>query len=94
MSTTSLKLPPAVKASAGAAAKRRGITPHAFMVEAIAQAAHFAGQRAAFVAQANAARRSMLKSGVGFAADEVHVYLHKRLAGLTVKRPKARSWRA
>lgn len=93
MSTTSLKLPPDVKARAAAAAKRRGITSHAFMVEAIAQATHFAGQRAAFVAQANAARRGMLKSGAGFSADEVHAYLRKRAAGEPARRPKARPWR-
>jgi uncharacterized protein (DUF1778 family) len=41
MSTTSLKLPEDVKQLAAAAAKEQGVTPHAFMVEAIrAAAAH------------------------------------------------------
>jgi len=39
MATTSLKLPDEVKQLAVAAAKHQGITPHAFMVDAIRVAA-------------------------------------------------------
>ena len=38
VSTTSLKLPEEIKLQAANAAKDLGITPHAFMVEAIKQA--------------------------------------------------------
>ena len=45
MSTTSLKLPDDLKERAAAAAKIQGITPHAFMVEAIRMAATAAENR-------------------------------------------------
>lgn len=46
MATTSLKLPDDVKQLAVAAAQRRGMTPHAFMVGAIRRAASAAEIRA------------------------------------------------
>ena len=55
MSTTSLKLPDDVKQLAAEAAKTQGITPHAFMVSAIRDAATAAAQRAEFMAEALAA---------------------------------------
>jgi predicted transcriptional regulator len=94
MSTTSLKLPDDVKRLAAAAAKRRGVTPHAFMVEAIRSAAIAAKLRAEFVADADAARTEALASGTGFAAPDVHAYLRARVRGSRTKKPKARTWRS
>jgi len=65
MSTTSLKLPDELKQRIAEAARRAGITPHAFMVAAIEQATASAETRAHFVAQAEAARKDMLDSGRG-----------------------------
>ena len=93
MATTSLKLPAEIKQRAIMAAQKQGITPHAFMVSAIEQAAITAETRAHFVAEATRARSSMLKSGKGYAAGEVHTYLRSRLAGKELTRPKAKSWR-
>lgn len=93
MSTTSLKLPDELKRRAVKAAKKQGMTPHAFMVSAIERAATAAEQRASFVAEAEAARKSMLKSGNGYRADDVHAYLRDRVAGKKPARPKAKSWR-
>ena len=93
MTTTSLKLPADVKKRAAAAARKRGISTHAFMVEAIDRAANAAVQRAAFVAQAKSARRSALRSGVGYEADQVHAYVKRRVAAGKAVRPKSRSWR-
>lgn len=94
MSTTSLKLSQNLKKRTAAIAQARGLTPHAFMVDAIEQAASAAEKRAGFVAEALAAREAMLKTGKGYAADEVHAYLRNRIAGKAAKRPKAKSWRA
>lgn len=94
MSTTSLKLPDDIKQLAAAAAKERGVTPHAFMVEAIRSAAVAAKVRAEFVADAQAARTEALKSGKGFPALEVHAYLRARVRGLKAPKPKAKSWRS
>lgn len=81
MTTTSLKLPDDLKARAAAAAKSRGVTTRAFMLEAIREATAVAEQRAQFVAAAQAARNDMLHSGEGYAADEVHNYLRAKASG-------------
>jgi predicted transcriptional regulator len=91
--TTSLKLPDELKQRAVAAAQNQGVSPHAFMVHAIEQAATAAEQRAGFVAEAQAAREQMLKTGKGYDADEVHAYLKARIAGRKSAKPKAGSWR-
>jgi predicted transcriptional regulator len=93
MSTTSLKLSDDLKERAVAAAKRQGITTHAFMVDAIRMAAGAAEDRARLVAQARAARKEMMKSGQGLDADEVHAYVRARAASKTADRPKAKPWR-
>ena len=38
-------------------------------------------QRARFLAEAQAAREDMLKTGKGFDADQVHAYIRPRIAG-------------
>ena len=94
MSTTSLKLPDDIKRLAAAAAKEQGVTPHAFMVDAIRNAAVAAKLRAEFVADAEMARAEAMKSGKGFPVSEVHAYLRARVRGLKAPKPKAKSWRS
>ena len=94
MTTTSLKLPDELKQRAIAAAEHQGVSPHAFMVEAIARAATAAERRAGFLADARAARDDMLASGKGYDADAVHDYLKARIAGGKPAKPKAKSWRS
>jgi predicted transcriptional regulator len=93
MSTTSLKVPDELKTRLVAAARRQGVTTHAFMVEAIRSATAAAEDRARFMAEAQAARKQALASGTGFAADEVHAYIRARVAGKAARRPKAKPWR-
>ena len=92
--TTSLKLPEDIKQLAAAAASQQGVTPHAFMVEAIRTAALAAQQRADFVSAAAASRLEAMESGKGYAASEVHDYLRARVQGKAAAKPKAKSWRA
>jgi predicted transcriptional regulator len=102
MATTSLKLPDEVKEQAAHAASRLGLSPHAFMVEAIRKAAAAAEERARFVASAQAARKTILESGKGFDGTEVHVYIRARAVGKVAgkaaskarARPKVKPWRA
>src|SRR3546814_760156 len=94
VSTTSLKLPEDVKQLAAAAAKQQGVTPHAFMVDAIRAAATNAERRAQFVADAVASRTEAVKSGKGYAAAEVHAYLRDRAQGKSTAKPRAKAWRA
>lgn len=92
MSTTSLKLSDELKQRAVAAAEKQGVSPHAFMVHAIEQAAASAERRAGFVDEAQVAREQMLRTGKGYDASEVHDYLKARIAGRKLAKPKAIAW--
>jgi predicted transcriptional regulator len=80
MATTSLKLPDELKERAAKAAQELGISPHAFMVDAIRNAADAVEQRSQFVAQAVAAHAEMLQSGSGYDPDDVRDYLRQRIS--------------
>lgn len=93
MATTSLKLPDDVKKRAVAAARRQGVSPHAFMVAAIQSAAAAAEKRAEFVAAALSARNKTQKTGKGYDAAEVHAYLKQRAHGRPTTKPRPKPWR-
>ena len=93
MSTTSLKIPDDVKQQVIAAAQHQGVTPHAFMVDAIRVMATAADRRAQFVADAVTSREETLKAGKGYAAADVRAYLLARTQGKTPANPKAKTWR-
>lgn len=93
MATTSLKLPSELKQRAITAAQQQDISPHAFMVAAIAQAVSAAEQRAALIAAAKSARCETLGDGEGFAADDVHAYFRARARGQDAAKPEPCSWR-
>ena len=93
MSTTSLKIPDDLKQLAADAARRDGISTHAFMVEAIRSAVVAAEQRAAFVADALAARADAIETGLGVDAAAAHDYLRSRTRGQSFPRPGAGRWR-
>lgn len=92
MSTTSLKISDELKQRAITAAQQQGLSPHAFMLQAIEQAALVAEQRSGFVTDALAARAGMLQSGNGYDAEDVRAYINARITGQTLERPKAKSW--
>lgn len=94
MTTTSLKLSDELKQRAVAAAEKKGVSPHAFMVQAIEQAATAAERRASFINEAQAAREQMLSTGQGYKVDEVHAYLKARTAGKKPAQPKEKSWQS
>lgn len=94
MTTTSLKLPDDLKRRATNAAHELGVSPHAFMVSAIEQAASATEQRTRFVAEAKSARDEMIDTRQGLDADEVHAFLQAKVAGKKVAKPKTRSWRS
>lgn len=94
MTTTSLKLSDDLKKRAANAAQELGVSPHAFMVSAIEQAAHATEQRLRFIAEAKSAREEMIDTGRGLDADEVHAFLKAKVAGKKVAKPKTRSWHA
>ncbi len=93
MTTTSLKIPEELKRRTIDAAQQQGLSPHAFMVNAIEQAVLATEQRASFIAEALAAEQEMFESGLGYAADDVHRYIKARIAGERPERPEAKPWR-
>lgn len=81
VSTTSLKLTKEIKLQATNAAKELGMTPHAFMVEAIKQASINAEIRRNFIQQANTARERVIKNGKVYESDKVFDAMKTRIAG-------------
>lgn len=93
MPVTSLKIPDALKARVAAVAADRGKSAHAFMVEAIERETLLAEARASFVADALAAEKETLDSGLAYRGDDVQRYIAARAAGRKLPRPKAKPWR-
>ena len=81
VTTTSLKLTEEIKLQAANAAKELGMTPHAFMVEAIKQASFNAEIRKNFIQQANIAREGVMKNGKVYESDKVFEAMKVRIAG-------------
>jgi predicted transcriptional regulator len=94
MTTTSLKLPEDLKRRTIDAAEQLGVSPHAFMVDAIARATERTERRTAFVVEAAARLADMRKTGKGVPADQVHDYLKERIAGNKPRKPRGGSWRS
>ena len=93
MTTTTLKLPPALKERVAAIVEGTGKSAHAFMVEAIEQQARLAEQRRAFVADALKAREHAMGTGKAYALGDVERYFAARLAGKPARRPRLKRWR-
>ena len=90
---TSLKLPDALRERIAAVAEHAGVTPHAFMLEAIEERTRRAELRQAFVAEALEAEEAFQETGLGFAPGEVHDYLRAIAKGKKAKSPRPRRWR-
>ncbi len=89
MSTTTLKIPDALKVRIADAAQQAGKSAHAFMVEALEAETRRAEMRRDFVNSALKAEQEVIRYGEVYAMDAVHRYFSDRLAGKTPKRPKA-----
>ena len=86
--TTTLKLPEPLKARIAPLAEAAGKSPHAWMIEALEERVGQSEAYAAFMAEALEADRQMTETGLGYAAEDVHLYLLAKLEGKPVKRPK------
>ena len=88
VTTTTIRMPEDLKARVAAAAKRSGMTPHDFMLDAIAEKAEQVELRADFDAVAEARYARIVDSGKTISWEEMRHYLEQRLAGKSVKRPQ------
>lgn len=90
-STTTLKLPRALKARIARLAKKSGRSPHAFMLEALERQIRREEQVAAFVEEALTADRGIEEGDEVYAAADVHAWLARLARGERAARP--RPWR-
>jgi predicted transcriptional regulator len=90
-STTSVKLPPALKARIAALAKKTGRSAHSVIVEAVERHAAHEEKMEAFVREALDADEDIDRTGEVYSADEVHAWL-ERLA-TRKKAPRPKPWR-
>ncbi len=90
MSTTTIRLPDALKARIAKAAEAAGTTSHSFILEAIAEKAEQAERRAEFHALADQRYAQFLDSGESIPWEDARAWLKQRIAGKRVKRPAAR----
>ncbi|MBA2352511.1 MAG: hypothetical protein M3Q32_06090 [Pseudomonadota bacterium] len=93
MPATTIKLPVALKERVSALIKGSGQSMHAYLLEAIEQQTELAERRRSFLNEAVAARKQILRSGKGYAAHEVHLYMESLAQGKKTSRPKAKAWR-
>lgn len=71
---TSLKLPSELKAAIDEDARRQGLSPHAYMVKTLADAAERAQLREQFTQDALAALDDMERTGLGHDWEDVQAY--------------------
>ncbi|MCX8004534.1 MAG: hypothetical protein N2688_06195 [Burkholderiaceae bacterium] len=88
-----MKLPARMKKRIEAAAKRAGVTPHAFMLRAIATELETAERYRRFIDDALAADKEMQTTGKGVALEEARAYFEQLAQGRNAARPRAKSWR-
>ena len=81
MATTSLKLPDALKKRINTLAELAGKSPHAFMVDVIAEQTERIEEDRAFMARAIASKKHFDETGIGYPAEEVHAYIREMLKG-------------
>ncbi len=85
---TTLKLPEPLKARINAAAEAAGKTPHAFMIEALAEQIEREERRRDFLNAAIAAEKETAKTGITYDANDVHAYLRGKISGKPRRRPR------
>jgi predicted transcriptional regulator len=90
MSTTTIRLPDALKARVARAAERAGTTAHSFILEAIAEKADLEERRADFHDEAERRYAGIIDSGKTIPWEEMRRYLEDRADGQNPKRRSAR----
>ena len=90
MPTVSVKLAEETKLRLNRLAASKGVTSHAFMVDAIESALSSAENHGAFVADALRSRKRVVASGQVIDGAAFGDYLKAKARGLKAVRPKAR----
>ncbi len=90
MSTTTIRLPDELKARVAKVAEAAGMTPHGFIVEAVAAVAAEAEARHAFHLLAQQRLEAFKRAGKSISWVDMRQYMLDKAAGHPAKRPKAR----
>jgi predicted transcriptional regulator len=86
--TTSIKLPPKLKARIAALSRKSGRSTHSFIIEAVERHTEREERVQEFVKEAVAADADIERTGVVFRAEDVHAWLERLAKGDRVSRPK------
>jgi len=86
--TTSLKLPPHLKKRVSELAQGVAQTPHAYMVEAIAERVARDEKRREFIESGHEAAAEFKRSGIAYPHQEVMSYIRARAKGKKARRPR------
>ncbi len=89
--TTSVKLPPKLKARVTALARKCGRSAHSIILEAVERHAEREERLQSFVKEALAADADIERTGEVFRAEAVHAWLERLARGQKTSRPKP--WR-
>jgi len=90
MSTTTIRLPDELKARVARVAEAAGMTPHGFIVEAVAAVAAEAEARHAFHLLAQRRLEAFKRNGKSIPWADMRQFMIDKAAGRPAKRPKAR----
>ena len=89
--TTTIRLPPKLRARLGSLARQSGRSAHSLIVEAVERHAGYEEQMRSLVKEALAADAEIEKSGEIYRAEDVHAWMSRLAADASAARPK--SWR-
>lgn len=89
--TTSVKLPPRLKARVAALARKSGRSAHSFIIEAVERHAEREERLQSFIKEALAADADIERTGEVYRAEDVHAWLERLAKGQKSSRP--RPWR-
>lgn len=89
--TTTIRLPPKLRARLGSLARQTGRSAHSLILEAVERHAGYEEQMRSLVKEALAADADIEKTGAIYRADDVHAWMKRLAAGDSAARPKP--WR-
>jgi len=89
--TTTIRLPPKLRARLGVLAKQTGRSVHSLIVEAVERHADYEEQLRSLAKEALAADTDIEKIGEIYRAEDVHAWMNRLASGDSAARPKP--WR-
>ena len=89
--TTTIRLPPKLRARVLALAKQTGRSAHSLIIEAIERQTAYESQMRELVKEALAADADIERTGEVYSAEDVHAWMKRLAHDGTAPRPK--SWR-